>query len=332
MFTLTADPKLNKARTDISSVLRSDPGRTSDLMPMHNASNQAMLRRQSAGSSPNIAARPSQTIQSQRRAEAPGIVHDVLNSPGRQLDTGTRGLMETSFGKDFGSVRIHTGSRAANSAAAINAQAYAVGNNLVFGKAQYAPNTSAGMWLLAHELTHVVQQQSGARMIRRYDESTKANTKLGEFAAGASLIFPPALAAAAYCLSNLEKPMIDITFNRWIADACSRKPSHIMHSREWDAFGHCWIGCEGSRKCGFAATATSGTVREFYREGQRILKTHPHDSFTQDVANQKTGRGLSFTDGTCYSLCDKAHGGGKLDLSAPVATCVDCSRNRVPCP
>ncbi|MGH9634714.1 MAG: eCIS core domain-containing protein [Candidatus Angelobacter sp.] len=91
---------------------------------------------------------------------APPIVHDVLNSAGRPLDAATRQFMEPRFGHDFSNVRVHTGSQAAESARAVNALAYTVGNNVVFGSGQYAPSTQAGGKLLAHELAHTLQQES----------------------------------------------------------------------------------------------------------------------------------------------------------------------------
>jgi hypothetical protein len=94
----------------------------------------------------------------------PPIVHDVLNSPGQPLDAGTRAFMEPRFGQDFSQVRVHTGSRAAESAQAVNALAYTVGRNVVFGTGQYAPGTNEGGRLLAHELTHVVQQDRGSHL------------------------------------------------------------------------------------------------------------------------------------------------------------------------
>jgi hypothetical protein len=91
---------------------------------------------------------------------APPIVHEVLRSPGRPLDTETRAFMEPRFGHDFSQVRVHTDAKAAQSAQAVNALAYTVGRNVVFGAGQYAPGTSEGWRLLAHELTHVVQQRA----------------------------------------------------------------------------------------------------------------------------------------------------------------------------
>jgi hypothetical protein len=68
---------------------------------------------------------------------------------------------------DFGQVRVHTGGRAAQSARAVNALAYTVGNNIVFGQGQFAPHTPAGERLLAHELTHVAQQSGAAVSLQR---------------------------------------------------------------------------------------------------------------------------------------------------------------------
>ena len=80
---------------------------------------------------------------------------------GSKLDGATRVFMESRFGQDFGHVRVHTGGAAADSARSINALAYTVGSDIVFGDGQYAPQTSAGRRLLAHELTHTVRQGGG---------------------------------------------------------------------------------------------------------------------------------------------------------------------------
>lgn len=92
--------------------------------------------------------------------EVPASVHDVLRSPGQPLDAASRAFMEPRLGHDFSRVRVHTDSSAAESARDVNALAYTVGNNLVFGTGQFSPNTTSGKMLLAHELTHVVQQNT----------------------------------------------------------------------------------------------------------------------------------------------------------------------------
>lgn len=90
--------------------------------------------------------------------EAPPIVHDVLRSSGQLLDQPTRSLMELRFGHNFSHVRVHTGAKAVESARSVNALAYTVGHDIVFNAGQYSPGTAAGQRVLAHELTHVVQQ------------------------------------------------------------------------------------------------------------------------------------------------------------------------------
>lgn len=97
-------------------------------------------------------------------AEAPHVVGEVLRSSGRPLDAPVRAFMESRFGHDFSGVRVHTGARAADSARAVNALAYTVGSDVVFGHGRYAPHTGEGRRLLAHELTHTIQQGGGAYM------------------------------------------------------------------------------------------------------------------------------------------------------------------------
>ena len=115
----------------------------------------------------------------QRRA-APGgsgsmdatpMVNSVLTASGQPLDATTREFFSARFGHDFGKVRVHADDAAAESARSINALAYTVGRDVVFGAGQYAPGTRAGQQLLAHELTHVVQQgEAGGALQRAPDD------------------------------------------------------------------------------------------------------------------------------------------------------------------
>jgi hypothetical protein len=106
------------------------------------------------------------TLVGQRRAtpgasgvmDAGSAVSHVLATPGQSLDRATNKFFSARFGHDFANVRIHADAEAAESARAVNALAYTVGRDVVFAAGQYAPNTGAGQQLLAHELTHVVQQ------------------------------------------------------------------------------------------------------------------------------------------------------------------------------
>ena len=92
---------------------------------------------------------------------APPVVHTVLNSGrGRPLDPATRAFMEPRFGHDFSRVRVHTDRPAADAARGVAARAFTVGEHIVFGGRQFAPDSTAGRRLLAHELAHTIQQRN----------------------------------------------------------------------------------------------------------------------------------------------------------------------------
>jgi hypothetical protein len=95
----------------------------------------------------------------------------VMQSGGQPLPGSVRGFFEPRFGYDFSQVRVHTDARAADSARAINALAYTVGRDIVFGAGQYAPETASGQQLLAHELTHVIQKAHTGPALQRQERS-----------------------------------------------------------------------------------------------------------------------------------------------------------------
>lgn len=107
-------------------------------------------------------------------AQAPPAVHEVLRSAGEPLEESTREFMESRLGQDFSDVRVHTDARAAESARSLNALAYTVGRDVVFGAGQYAPQSRGGKRLLAHELTHVAQQRQAAHAVQRQPINDKA--------------------------------------------------------------------------------------------------------------------------------------------------------------
>jgi hypothetical protein len=108
--------------------------------------------------------------------EAPPIVYDALHSPSQALDVQTRALMEPHFRYDFSNVRVHTDAKAARSARAVDALAYTVGQDVVFGLGQYAPHTDNGQRLIAHELTHVIQQSQSVGLPHRTIEIDKSGS------------------------------------------------------------------------------------------------------------------------------------------------------------
>lgn len=137
-----------------------------------------------------------------RGAVVPGIVEEVLRSPGYALDARTRTLMESRFGHDFGRVRIHTDAPAAESARSVNAHAYTVGENVVFGSSRFAPGSAPGRQLLAHELAHVVQQRgAGFAGASVSAHEAAAESAASAFAGGAPM---PAMPRAGLGLARQE--------------------------------------------------------------------------------------------------------------------------------
>jgi len=105
-------------------------------------------------------------IQAKRNSSStaiatPGIESSInsLRGGGQPLPESTRKYFKPRFGYDFSGVRVHADSKASETAKSINARAFTKGKNIVFGAGQYSPETSKGRRLLAHELTHVVQQK-----------------------------------------------------------------------------------------------------------------------------------------------------------------------------
>jgi hypothetical protein len=163
--------------------------------------------------------------------EAPGIVHDVLRSPGQPLEAPTRAFFELRFGHDFSHVRVHADDRAAASTRAVDALAYTVGSDIVFGSNRYAPNTDSGRHLLAHELTHVLQQRqiesaviarqpapdAGAPDAGAAPDAGTVNPVAPDAGAGAGAAPPPGSAPAASAVTvtglQVDNPTASITFD-----------------------------------------------------------------------------------------------------------------------
>jgi len=99
-------------------------------------------------------------------------------SGGRRLPEETRSYFESRMGQDFGDVRVHTGSQADRAARSVNARAFTLGSDVVFRSGEYSPNTRSGKRLLAHELTHVVQQ-GGGRDVPSQESPVTAETERG---------------------------------------------------------------------------------------------------------------------------------------------------------
>ena len=135
-------------------------------------------------------------------------IKNVIESNGDRLNYPTRRFMKSRFGYDFSGVRIHTDSAAAKSANTINALAYTIDNHIIFGDGEYRPNTYNGRKLLAHELTHVVQQNGNGRddnfNIRRIKRN-KANPSLKTTFLNESLIQRQSIQQINLPIDSLEQ-------------------------------------------------------------------------------------------------------------------------------
>jgi hypothetical protein len=146
----------------------------------------------------------------------PSPVHDVIASGGRPLETDVRADMEARLGHDFGDVRVHDDGAAHESARAVGAHAYTVGSNVVFQRDKYDPSSADGQQMLAHELTHVVQQRSGPvegtaapggiRVSDPADRFEREAATTAEQAVGAPAPVTPASAPTAPSVQRQESP------------------------------------------------------------------------------------------------------------------------------
>jgi outer membrane protein OmpA-like peptidoglycan-associated protein len=116
---------------------------------------------------------------------------DSLRGGGQPLPESVRTFFEPRFNSDFSGVRAHTHARAAETAKAINARAFTAGKDVAFGSGQYSPDTSEGKKLLAHELTHVVQQTGSVQSQQNIRTSLNDSWEITSGGSAASDLLPP---------------------------------------------------------------------------------------------------------------------------------------------
>jgi len=185
---------------------------------------------------------------------APPSVHEVLGSPGQPLDPATRAFMEPRFGRDFSYVRVHTGPTAEQSTQDVEALAYTVGHDIVFGTSRFAPGTQEGQRLLAHELTHVVQQTRALQRQPAPTSKSLAQQKAGNSIADAT---------------NLEHDMKDILLtwegaakdgvNNFALTALSERIDDL-ESGSWSSFLIALLGNTIWAAAAFVPLVVPGTV------------------------------------------------------------------------
>jgi len=151
----------------------------------------------SGGGVPCSDCEEEQRIQAKRTAglwngpsDAPHPQTGGMNGGGERLSPTVRRFFEKGFARDFSRVRIHTNQQAAESARSINARAFTIGADVVFGQGEYDPESGPGSWLLAHELTHVVQQGHAAELAHEHRGSVAPNdVSVGSQARAADRVF-----------------------------------------------------------------------------------------------------------------------------------------------
>lgn len=170
---LFLEPKL--AMSQLNDLHEQEAGRVADpAIRMPEPAVQRQCPVCAGGGVPCLACDQEESMRVLRKAEgagggdAPVSVHSVIRSPGNPLSEYTRGFFEPRLGCDLGHVRVHTGVEAGRSARDVHALAYTVGSHVVFRDGLYTPGTSDGQRLLAHELTHVIQQEGVARRVQRF--------------------------------------------------------------------------------------------------------------------------------------------------------------------
>jgi hypothetical protein len=180
--------------------------------------------------------RPAEDEMAQPKGSAattvsPGVESSIqaMRGGGRPLPDGTRGFYETRMGYDFSGVRIHADANANDAATHLNAQAFTLGQDIFFGAGRYEPQTNSGKWLLAHELTHTVQQSpQPMRLAAKVSQTPTA--KAAPSASGAqrhSLSVTAAPAQAQRNFLGIELPSMD-TVRNWAADRAANIPGFTM--------------------------------------------------------------------------------------------------------
>ncbi|MES2108672.1 MAG: DUF4157 domain-containing protein [Bacteroidota bacterium] len=199
----------------------------------------------------------------------PGVtpaVQQSLRSQGRPLDGGTKRFMESRFGYDFGGVQIHNDSLAHQSSKDIKARAYTHGKHIVFGEGQYQPETYAGKQLLAHELTHVVQQNGNLNRKANNNYDSAAN----------SIVFrkvEPAPASPA----SIDK-----------AKKCDAKPAEDKKTDEEE--DNTQYECAFTSKVKSTFPTPAGTCTEEQKEtAAKPPDTDQNNSYCKQLATKKMG-------------------------------------------
>jgi hypothetical protein len=157
-----ADAVMRMSKTDMLQRQPENEEEEQSLQRQHEEEEKELQAKSKAGTTSTVTASIESRINS-------------LKGGGQPLDLATRNFFEPRFDADFNSIRVHSDNRAADLSKSINAKAFTLGRDVVFGSGQYSPESSTGKRLMAHELTHVVQQNSNLRSGNNLNEVTRSS-------------------------------------------------------------------------------------------------------------------------------------------------------------
>lgn len=270
------------------------------------------------------------------------FVEEVVLRGGSPIEPEIRAPLETWFGHSFNNVRIHTDSRANDSAQAVQALAYTVGPHIVFREGSYKPDTAAGRRLLVHEFAHVLQQSGGASssgpaMIAPRSGALEEEAK----SASRSVIgdsHPRVNSSGGIILARGEKwdaitavgPWDAYKANELANDALARAvrnfPRPTLHNGAGDAWRHCYWSCAMSGELGRGQAKEVGDIHEKYGGNP------PHEK-SMDLHNNAMGRVCGGKD--CDICCQDALDAGRLqvlDSKGAIVPSAPVARPSVPAP
>lgn len=203
----------------------------------------------------------------QAASVSPRLESQILSmGAGRPLQKSERDFFEPRFGHDFGRVRVHTDEMAAGMADAMNAQAFTLGHDVAFGAGQYKPETANGRRLLAHELTHVLQQTSSQDRCSRDRPSAIQLEREDEVKPEDRTILPSgrAVAAVAHAYTMMNQ---NIWFDSWGNDLRDNdNDGRIDNSGEHAPDGAHYRGSYRSSICGMSRFLTIDQCPSFFRQ------------------------------------------------------------------
>lgn len=169
---------------------------------------------------------------------AESAVKSGIQGGGKPLPSDTRANFESEFGADFSDVRVHTGSQANEAARSIDAEAYTVGSDIAFAKDSYDPGSSAGKELLAHELTHVVQQGGGVSRTIQREESGEGGS-IAVTLCHRPFSFAQDDERLGDC--NMFERLMDTRAARWFRDKDDRECRGMVADQLGDFARHCFL-------------------------------------------------------------------------------------------